>query len=258
MIVITFGTFDLFHIGHYNILERASKYGDRLVVGVSCDWFTLTKKACLPIDDEETRLNNVKKLEFVDYVFLEESMEEKNDYINKYRADILIMGDDWLGSFDWCDCIVKYLPRTPDISSTQLKINRNLVPANGNLFSFGLQKSQVFPLHKLNTHTTEIYLTNRTTDYDNHDFSILADFTSFFQELKRNKILYIFDFEIQKLLRVEYPVLLYLTTKHHGIKDILLQNTTGVTYGEITYRNTRILQVHYKTTTLNLVNLRLN
>lgn len=120
--VITFGTFDVFHVGHVNILERARTFGDELIVGVSSDNLNFSKKGRYPIYNEKERMKIISSLRFVDQVFLEESLELKKEYIKKYNADILIMGDDWQGRFDWVSdvCEVIYLPRTPSISTTEI------------------------------------------------------------------------------------------------------------------------------------------
>ncbi|MFV0573826.1 MAG: adenylyltransferase/cytidyltransferase family protein [Vibrio sp.] len=120
--IITFGTFDVFHVGHVNILERAKSYGDKLIVGISSDELNFSKKARYPIYSQEDRVKIISSLKFVDEVFIEESLELKLDYIKEYNADLLIMGDDWAGRFDWVksECDVLYLPRTPSISTTEL------------------------------------------------------------------------------------------------------------------------------------------
>ncbi|KNC08196.1 glycerol-3-phosphate cytidylyltransferase [Pantoea sp. RIT-PI-b] len=120
--VITFGTFDVFHIGHVNILERAAQYGEELIVGVSSDKLNFSKKNKLPIYSEADRVKIIECIKFVSEVFIEESLEEKLDYIRKYKADVLVMGDDWEGRFDWVkdECRVVYLPRTPSISTTEI------------------------------------------------------------------------------------------------------------------------------------------
>lgn len=122
MIVITFGTFDLFHIGHINILERAKKKGDKLIVGVSTDKLNFSKKQKYPIYSQNERKKIIDSLKFVDEVFFEESLEKKREYILKYKADILVMGNDWEGRFDEFNdiCEVIYLERTPSISTTLL------------------------------------------------------------------------------------------------------------------------------------------
>jgi choline-phosphate cytidylyltransferase len=120
--VITFGTFDVFHVGHLRVIERAAELGDRLVVGVSSDALNLRKKDRAPVFSEGERLAIVAALKPVDDVFLEESLEQKREYIEEYGADVLVMGDDWKGRFDHLSdaCEVVYLPRTPAISTTAL------------------------------------------------------------------------------------------------------------------------------------------
>jgi len=120
--VITFGTFDVFHVGHLRVIQRARSLGDRLVVGVSADALNLRKKDRLPVFSEDERMEIVAALKPVDEVFLEESLEQKREYILRYRAQVLVMGDDWQGRFDEFGdiCRVEYLPRTPAISTTAL------------------------------------------------------------------------------------------------------------------------------------------
>lgn len=122
MKVITFGTFDVFHVGHVNILERARSLGSELVVGVSSDKLNFSKKGRYPIYSEEDRRHIVSALQCVDLVFSEESLEKKREYIIDYKADILVMGDDWQGKFDELSdiCKVIYLPRTPSVSTTEI------------------------------------------------------------------------------------------------------------------------------------------
>ncbi|MBY5923345.1 adenylyltransferase/cytidyltransferase family protein [Ferrimonas balearica] len=120
--VITFGTFDVFHVGHVNILERCASLGDTLIVGVSSDALNMSKKNRAPVYNQYDRLKIIQSLSFVDEVFFEESLEKKRDYINYYRADVLAMGDDWEGKFDEFNdiCEVVYFPRTPSISTTEI------------------------------------------------------------------------------------------------------------------------------------------
>ena len=117
---ITFGTFDVFHYGHLRILERSRELCDRLVVGVSSDELNFSKKKRYPYYSYEERARIVGALRCVDEVFREDSLELKAEYVKKYRADVLIMGDDWTGRFDWVKpyCEVLYLPRTPGVSTT--------------------------------------------------------------------------------------------------------------------------------------------
>ncbi|TYB82124.1 adenylyltransferase/cytidyltransferase family protein [Maritimibacter fusiformis] len=120
--VITFGTFDLFHVGHLNILRRSAELGDRLVVGVSTDELNLAKKGRAPVYCTQERMMIIAALDCVDEVFIEESLERKRDYILQFSADILVMGDDWRGHFDSFKqlCDVHYLPRTQGISTTDV------------------------------------------------------------------------------------------------------------------------------------------
>ena len=121
-VVITFGTFDVFHVGHLRILERARTHGEHLVVGVSTDQLNSEKKGRPPVYTQSERLEIVKALKCVDEVFLEESLEQKGEYIKRYKADVLVMGEDWKGKFDEFRnlCEVVYLPRTPAISTTEV------------------------------------------------------------------------------------------------------------------------------------------
>ena len=120
--IITFGTFDLFHVGHVNLLRRAKALGDWLVVGVSSDELNARKKGRKPFFSLDERLAIVGDSRVVDEVFVEEALELKGDYIRRYRGDVLVMGDDWKGRFDQFSslCEVVYLERTPEISSTQI------------------------------------------------------------------------------------------------------------------------------------------
>ena len=120
--VITFGTFDVFHVGHIRLLKRARALGDRLVVGISSDDLNIAKKGRPPIFSQEERLEIVESLEVVSEVFLEESLELKRDYVLQAKAAVLAMGDDWAGRFDHLSdiCEVVYLGRTPSVSTTAI------------------------------------------------------------------------------------------------------------------------------------------
>lgn len=120
--VITYGTFDLFHVGHLNILRRAKALGDYLVVAVSSDKFNEIKgkKAYHSIED---RVAILEAIEFVDKVIVEENWDQKVNDIKENDIDIFVMGDDWTGKFDHLSdyCEVVYLPRTEGISTTKIK-----------------------------------------------------------------------------------------------------------------------------------------
>lgn len=121
--VVTFGTYDLFHIGHLRVLERAAELGDRLVVGVSTDDLNVSKKGYAPVYSFEERARIIGALTVVDDVFAEASLEMKGDYLTEHGADMLVMGSDWEGKFDdfRSICEVIYLPRTPGISTSALR-----------------------------------------------------------------------------------------------------------------------------------------
>ncbi|MBI4921559.1 MAG: adenylyltransferase/cytidyltransferase family protein [Devosia nanyangense] len=120
--VLTYGTFDLFHIGHTRLLERARALGDRLMVGISSDEFNAVKgkRGVIPY---EHRAEIVGAMRCVDEVFPENDWEQKERDIRRLGADVLVMGDDWAGKFDQYKslCEVVYLPRTQGISSSELK-----------------------------------------------------------------------------------------------------------------------------------------
>lgn len=121
MIVITFGTFDLYHIGHKRILERASRYGD-LIVGISSDELNYSKKQKYSVYNFEERKEILDSVRYVKKTFKEESLEQKRQYILDHKADYLVMGNDWEGKFDDLSdiCKVIYLPRTEDVSTTEV------------------------------------------------------------------------------------------------------------------------------------------
>ncbi len=120
--VVTFGTYDVFHVGHLRLLQRAAALGDRLVVGVSADALNFAKKGRTPVFSESERLEIVGALRVVAEVFIEESLELKRDYLIQHGADVLAMGDDWKGRFDEFSDIVEvvYFERTPSVSTTEV------------------------------------------------------------------------------------------------------------------------------------------
>ena len=120
--VVTFGTYDLFHIGHLNVLMRASALGDRLVVGVSSDDLNRSKKDKRAVFSLSERMEIIGAIRYVDAVFVEHSLEQKREYLEQYGADVLVMGNDWVGKFDHLSdiCEVVYLPRTPGVSTTAI------------------------------------------------------------------------------------------------------------------------------------------
>ncbi len=120
--VITYGTFDLFHVGHLNLLRRAKALGDYLIVAVSSDAFNLGKgKKCFVKDSD--RMAIVEAIKYVDKVIPETSWDQKIEDVKKYGIDVFVIGEDWKGKFDFLKeyCEVVYLPRTEGISTTQIK-----------------------------------------------------------------------------------------------------------------------------------------
>jgi glycerol-3-phosphate cytidylyltransferase len=124
--VITFGTYDLFHIGHTNILRRSRNLGNKLIVGISSDELNI-KKGKHSINNTEKRISDVLESNFADEYFIEEFLEEKNNYILQHNANLLTMGDDWKDKFDWVSCPCIYFPRTPEISTTLLKEKMDII-----------------------------------------------------------------------------------------------------------------------------------
>ena len=120
--VITYGTFDVFHYGHFYLLERAAALGDHLTVCVSTDEFNLQKGKTAKLG-WDARCHILKSISFVDEVVPEVSWSQKIEDIKKYEIDIFTIGDDWEGKFDFLNryCKVIYLPRTEDVSSTLIR-----------------------------------------------------------------------------------------------------------------------------------------
>lgn len=121
--VITYGTFDLFHEGHYRLLQRAKQLGDYLIVGVTTETYDRTRGKLNVVDSLMTRIENVRKSGFADEIIIEESAGQKFHDIKKYHIDIFTVGSDWTGVFDYLNdyCKVVYLDRTKNISSTMLR-----------------------------------------------------------------------------------------------------------------------------------------
>ncbi len=127
--VITYGTYDLFHQGHYNLLKRAKDLGDYLIVGVTTDNFDLERGKMNTCNNVMERIEAVKATGLADQIVIEEYKGQKIDDILKYGVDIFAIGSDWVGYFDYLKefCEVVYLPRTEGISSTQLRKERPVV-----------------------------------------------------------------------------------------------------------------------------------
>lgn len=121
--VITYGTFDLFHEGHYRLLQRAKALGDYLIVGVTTEKYDMERGKLNVIDPLMTRIENVRKSGFADEIIIEEASGQKVSDVQKYHIDIFTVGSDWVGQFDYMQnyCKVVYIERTKNISSTMLR-----------------------------------------------------------------------------------------------------------------------------------------
>ena len=126
--VITYGTFDLLHYGHINLLRRARALGDYLIVALSTDEFNRVQKNKVCYFSYEERKLLLESIRYVDLVIPEENWDQKRTDVHLYQVDTFVMGDDWKGKFDFLKeegCEVVYLPRTPEISTTQIKNDLN-------------------------------------------------------------------------------------------------------------------------------------
>lgn len=121
--IITYGTFDLLHYGHINLLRRAKALGDYLIVGLSTDEFNWNEKQKKCFFDYDQRKSLLEAIRYVDLVIPETCWEQKVNDIQEFHINTFVIGDDWKGKFDelkaYCDVV--YLPRTPEISTTQIK-----------------------------------------------------------------------------------------------------------------------------------------
>lgn len=126
--VITYGTFDLLHYGHINLLQRAKELGDYLIVALSTDEFNTKEKNKKTYFTYEERKRLLEAIRYVDLVIPEANWEQKIQDVKEYKADIFVIGDDWEGKFDFLKgyCDVVYLERTPEISTTKIKMDLNL------------------------------------------------------------------------------------------------------------------------------------
>ncbi len=127
--VITYGTFDLLHYGHINLLRRAKALGDYLIVVLSSDEFNWSEKHKKCYFTYEERRQLIEAIRYVDLVIPENNWEQKVSDVKEYHIDTFVMGDDWVGKFDFLKeyCEVVYLSRTPEISTTQIKNDLNCI-----------------------------------------------------------------------------------------------------------------------------------
>lgn len=122
--IITYGTFDLLHYGHINLLRRAKAMGDYLIVGLSTDEFNWDEKRKKCYFSYEKRKSLLEAIRYVDLVIPESNWDQKKDDVHEFKVDTFVMGDDWKGKFDFLKdegVEVVYLPRTKEISTSQIK-----------------------------------------------------------------------------------------------------------------------------------------
>lgn len=126
--VITYGTYDLLHYGHINLLKRAKSLGDYLIVALSTDAFNSVEKGKVTYFSYEERKKLLESIRYVDLVIPEENWEQKQTDVIDYKVDVFVIGDDWEGKFDFLKekCEVVYLSRTPEISTTKIKKDLNI------------------------------------------------------------------------------------------------------------------------------------
>lgn len=124
--VITYGSFDLFHEGHYQLLKRARELGDYLIVGVTTEHYDEYRGKLNVMDSLMERIDNVKKTGFADEIIIEDHIGQKLEDVQKYQVDVFTVGSDWMGTFDWLKdyCEVVYLERTKNVSSTMLRAKK--------------------------------------------------------------------------------------------------------------------------------------
>ena len=126
--VITYGTFDLLHYGHINLLQRAKAQGDYLIVALSTDEFNTNMKGKKTYFSYEERKKLLEAIRYVDLVIPENNWEQKVEDVKEFKVDTFVMGNDWEGKFDFLKdyCEVVYLERTPEISTTKIKQDLNM------------------------------------------------------------------------------------------------------------------------------------
>lgn len=171
-IVITYGTFDLFHHGHYNILKRAKEQGDYLIVGVTSESYDIDRGKLSVHDSLPTRIQNVEKTGFADKIIVEEYLGQKVRDIIKYNVDVLVVGSDWIGKFDHLRqyCEVIYLERTKNISSTQIRESATniskigIITDNDDDKDFVLESKYVSGLHTEKVYSTDAAVAEKFAD----------------------------------------------------------------------------------------------
>lgn len=192
--VITYGTFDLFHIGHYNILKRAKDLGDYLIVAVTGEQYDMERGKLSVQDSLATRIENVRATGFADQIIVEEYLGQKVSDIQKYGIDILVVGSDWKGKFDHLNkyCEVVYLERTKNISSTQKREDQGTL-------RFGIVTDSVYdgqatfePKHVSGIHVESVFSEDQTiADRFRDIYEMDQSFTDYERFLDSVEIVYI-------------------------------------------------------------------
>ena len=154
--IITYGTFDLFHEGHFNLLKRSKALGDKLIVGVTTEQYDIQRGKMNLVDSLMRRIDNVRNSGFADEVIIEEREGQKLEDIQKYKVDIFSIGSDWAGKYDYLKdfCEVVYLPRTENVSSTGIRTLRREVIKLGIVGTGRIAKRTMEELHFVSGITT--------------------------------------------------------------------------------------------------------
>lgn len=218
--VITYGTFDLFHVGHYNILKRAKEAGDYLIVGVTGENYDAERGKLSVQDSLSKRIENVKKTGFADQIIVEEYLGQKISDIIKYNIDILVIGSDWRGEFDHLNkyCEVRYLERTKDISSTQIREEKL------DIYKFGIVTDSLYDNEAVmeskkvsGIHVESVFSENRAIAKDFAEkYELDNGYTDYKKFLKNVDIVYIKTLRKDRKRFVEYA----LKSKKHVICDV--------------------------------------
>lgn len=187
--VITYGTFDLFHEGHYRLLQRAKALGDYLIVGVTTENYDRARGKLSVVESLVTRIENVKKTGFADEIIIEEALGQKFSDIKKYNIDIFAIGSDWTGEFDYLNdyCKVIYLERTRDISSTMLREQKQRIQRIG-IIGTGRIANRFVPEAKLvsGISTQGVYNPNKEstiTFAEKWDINAYTEKEAFYQDI---------------------------------------------------------------------------
>lgn len=175
--VITYGTFDLFHEGHYRLLKRARELGDYLIVGVTTEAYDKARGKLNVMDSLVTRIENVKRTGFADEIIIEETQGQKFNDIKKLHIDIFTVGSDWTGAFDYLKeyCQVVYLERTRNISSTMLREQNSRIQRIG-IIGTGRVADRFIPEAKLVSGVSTQGVYNPHIESLQHILFVLVDY----------------------------------------------------------------------------------